>query len=167
VKKIKSIDDLTPDARNANAHSERGTGLVEHSLRECGAGRSIVVDKHGNVIAGNATLESFASIADPEQIIVVPTNGTKLVVVQRVDLDLDKDKRARELAVLDNRVAEVNLNWDGAVLAQLADEYGFSSDGVGFSDSEFNNLFPLADAGDAPEPKQITCPHCGETFPRK
>lgn len=161
---LDSIDDLTPDSKNANKGTERGTGTVERSLRNCGAGRSIVVDKHGNVIAGNKTLEGFAAMADPEQIIVVPTNGTKLVVVQRIDLDLTQDKRARQLAILDNRSGEVSLSWDGPVLAELATDYGLTSEDMGFYDNELSDLYMPESEPAEKTPNIITCPHCGEQF---
>lgn len=47
------------------------------------------------------------------------TDGRVLVVVQRTDLDLKKDAPARALAIADNRVAELDLNWDSTVLEQL------------------------------------------------
>ena len=40
-------------------------------------------------------------------------------MVQRVDLDARTDPRAQELALADNRVAELDLDWDPAVLRQL------------------------------------------------
>jgi len=83
--------------------------MLERSLRECGAGRSIVVDKQGRVIAGNKTLEVAEELELP--IRVVETNGSELVVVQRVDLDLDEEK-ARKLAYYDNRTSEIGLDWD-------------------------------------------------------
>src|SRR5712692_877594 len=43
----------------------------------------------------------------------------RVVVVQRTDLDLETDPRARALAIADNRVAELDLDWDPAVLDQL------------------------------------------------
>ena len=46
-------------------------------------------------------------------------HGQELVVVQRVDLDVRTDPRAQELALADNRVAELDLDWDPAVLRQL------------------------------------------------
>src|SRR5579884_1127214 len=90
VKQIKSLEDLLPDDRNLNRHTERGTGALETSLREYGAGRSIVIDRNGKTICGNATLEGAASIG-LENIQVIPTDGNTLVVVQRTDLDLDND----------------------------------------------------------------------------
>ena len=53
--KTTKISDLTPDPQNANKGTERGRGMIEDSLRRLGAGRSILVDKHNRVIAGNKT----------------------------------------------------------------------------------------------------------------
>jgi len=33
------LAELTPDLNNANRHTERGTGMLEKSLRRFGAGR--------------------------------------------------------------------------------------------------------------------------------
>jgi hypothetical protein len=40
------LTELIPDAMNANKHTQRGQHLVEKSLRELGAGRSILLDKN-------------------------------------------------------------------------------------------------------------------------
>src|SRR5579863_10100753 len=103
---------LQPDSQNANAHTERGVGMLERSLEQFGAGRSIVVDKHGTIVAGNQTQESAIAIG-LEDAIVVHTTGEQVVVVQRDDLDLanDPEHKARGLAIADNRVGEVDLAW--------------------------------------------------------
>ena len=119
AKRIKSIADLSPDQQNANRGTQRGRGLLEKSLRQYGAGRSVLTDRGGNLIAGNKTVEIAAEIDLP--IRVVQTDGKELVVVQRTDLELDS-KEGRELALADNRVAETNLQWDLDGLQLLADE---------------------------------------------
>ena len=53
---------------------------------------------------------------------VVQTDGNRIIAVQRTDLDLEKDPRARELAIADNRTADLNLEWDPDVLKDLAGE---------------------------------------------
>lgn len=118
-KKLK-IADLIPDAHNANKGSERGNQMIEDSLRKYGAGRSILLDKHGRIVAGNKTAENAGAIG-LEDVIVVQTDGTKLVAVQRTDLDLEADPRAKELAIADNRAGQVSLEWDAKVLQQLAE----------------------------------------------
>lgn len=120
---IRHISDLTPDPKNANKGTQRGRGLLESSLREFGAGRSILLDKHGRIIAGNKTVEVAADIG-LDDVIVVPSDGHTLVAVQRTDLDLERDASAKRLAIADNRTAEVGLDWDPEILAE------FDADGL-------------------------------------
>lgn len=138
--KIHNIADLKPDNKNANKGTQRGRGMVESSLRETGAGRSIVVDKEGRVIAGNKTLEAWADIADLDDVVVVPTDGKKLVIVQREDLDLSDDTgMARKLAIYDNRAGELGLEWDSDELfASMQDGLDL---GAFWSDDELGELF--------------------------
>ena len=118
------IDALVFDQHNANKGTARGRKMLGKSLKAHGAGRSILVDKHGNVIAGNKTLEQ-AIAAGHKDVIVVKTDGSQLVAVQRTDLDL-ADKKAKALAIADNRVAEVGLEWDAAVLAEMSKDVDLS-----------------------------------------
>ena len=62
------------DTANANAGTKRGRAMVEASLRRYGAGRSILVDKVGRIIAGNTTHEAAVDIG-LEGCIAVPTDG--------------------------------------------------------------------------------------------
>jgi hypothetical protein len=93
---------------------------LEESLRRYGAGRSVLADRKGRVIAGNKTVARATQMGLP--IRVVQTDGKELVVVQRADLDLEHDRSARQLAVADNRVSELDLEWDGDVLKAFRDE---------------------------------------------
>jgi len=94
VKNIRGIDDLKQDPRNANLGTRRGKEMLEHSLSQYGAGRSIVVDKGGVILVGNKTTKVAEELGIP--IRVVQTDGKELVVVQRTDLDLmSDDDRAR------------------------------------------------------------------------
>jgi hypothetical protein len=125
-KTISKLKDLTPDPRNANAGTEAGLRVIEDSFRQNGAGRSILVDKHGVTIAGAKSLGVAADIG--LDIEVVHSDGKKLIVVQRDDLDLAVDPEARRLAYADNRASEVGLSWDAGVIAEdKADGFDFSS----------------------------------------
>jgi hypothetical protein len=97
------ITQLVLDEKNANKGTKRGRELLGDSLEKYGAGRSVVVDRYNRVIAGNKTVEA-AVAAGMKSIAVIETDGLSLVAVQRGDLDLKKDKMARELAIADNRV---------------------------------------------------------------
>jgi hypothetical protein len=119
VKKITKLSDLTPDSRNANRGTKRGHALLGKSLQRHGAGRSILADKNGKVVAGNKTVEEWAAMGGEIQ--VVPSDGKKLIVVQRTDVDLDT-KQGREMAIADNQVGHVGLEWDGTVLNELLAE---------------------------------------------
>jgi hypothetical protein len=115
TKEIHDLADLSPDASNPNKGTARGRYMIEQSLRDAGAGRSIVIDREGRVIAGNKTLEAWAEMGG--EIEVIRTDGKKLVVVQREDLDLDDPEGpARRLSYFDNRVSEVSLEWDAEVV---------------------------------------------------
>ena len=139
---IHGIEDLTPDPHNANRGTERGLGILEDSLRKYGAGRSILVDKDGEVIAGNKTLEVAVDLGLPVR--VVKTNGTELVVVQREDLDLDGDGKARELAYADNRSSQIGLDWGlERILADVNE--GVDLSGL-WSDKELGKLLADVDS---------------------
>jgi ParB-like chromosome segregation protein Spo0J len=98
---LDTLSDLTPDPSNANAGTPRGRDALAQSLAELGVARSIVADRRGVVIAGDKTLDEAKRLALP--VSVIQTTGDRLVVVQRVDLDLASDARARRLALADNR----------------------------------------------------------------
>ena len=115
--RIHTLDDLQPDPLNANRGTDRGRDALRRSLEEHGAGRSIVVDARGRILGGNKTVEQAKALGLP--VTVIPTDGQQLVVVQRIDLDAQTDPRGQALAVADNRVGELDLDWDPAMLQQL------------------------------------------------
>lgn len=119
---IIDIEDLTPDAHNFNQGTDEGRQLMQRSLSELGAGRSILVDRNGNVIAGNKTQEA-AIKAGIRRVRVIETDGTELVAVKRTDIDIDSAK-GRKLALVDNLATQVNLAWDEAELEAM-DVEGF------------------------------------------
>ena len=113
----RSGDELHIDPRNANLGTERGRALLETSLRQYGAGRAVLADRDGVLIAGNKTFEVAQRLGIPTR--VVETDGGELVVVRRHDLQLSSDPRAQALAIADNRVGELDLAWDPEILAAL------------------------------------------------
>lgn len=112
------VHDLIQDDRNLNKGTERGQQLIEKSLRQFGAGRSILVDKNNRIIAGNKT-HANAEAAGIDDAVIVETDGTKLVVVKRTDIDLDT-KQGREMALADNASVKVDLDWDTDALNSVA-----------------------------------------------
>lgn len=122
----KRITDFKLHKANANKGSERGEYMIEASLREVGAWRSVGADRNGTIGVGNKTTTKWQEIANPDDVIIVPTDGTKLVIVQRTDLDFDSDdpavvERTVKAAYYDNRAGEVSMTWDAEqVMTDLA-----------------------------------------------
>lgn len=119
--KQSTIEALKPDNKNFNKHTEYGMALLEKSLRQNGAGRSILVDKDDNIIAGNGIVEA-AQNAGITKTRVVEVTGDELVVVKRTDLALDS-KQGREMALADNATAAVDLAWDYDAIAKVEIEF--------------------------------------------
>lgn len=165
----RKITDYQPDPANPNAHTERGVGILSDSIASVGLGRSIVVDKNGIVLAGNSTQERAVDQGF-EDAIEIESDGTKLIVVKRSDLDLlnDPDHRARRLTYYDNRSAEIGIMWDAEQLqADLDDGVDLSKL---FSGNELDLLLAQFEPPPPPEDfksfdetieTQYCCPKCG------
>lgn len=99
---------ITFDKKNYRKHSEQNKKRIRKSLTECGAGRSVLVDKDGCLIAGNGVFEQAEKMGIKTR--VVETDGTELVVVKRTDIGKDDQKR-KTLALADNATSD-NVEWD-------------------------------------------------------
>ena len=161
------IDELHPDPKNANKGTDRGRQLVTASLEECGAGRSILADRDGTVIAGNKTLAAARALGLPTR--MVETDGHELIVVKRSDLLLGEDEKARRLAYLDNRASELGLEWDtDRLLADL--QGGVDLSGI-FDRDEIDELLGrllepsgLTDPDNVPPPPQTPVSRPGDLW---
>jgi len=162
-----ALSSLIPDPRNARRHSDRNRTLVEQSLREVGAARSIVVDEDGTILAGNATVAAAAQVGI-QRVRIIETDGRELVAVRRSGLT---DEQKRRLALFDNRAAEL-AEWDTAALASLAGDTDISSL---WKDDELTAILadttiPDFDPVDIDEQGRLdtkasaTCPACGHVF---
>jgi len=134
------IGDLKPDPNNARKHNPRNVGMIEDSLHDVGAARSIVIDEDNVVLAGNATTEAAAS-AGIEKVRVVEADGNEIIAVRRRNLSPEQKLR---LALADNRAAEL-AEWDIPVLSAIRDEFPRAIEAA-FRDTEFDAL--LAKGGE-------------------
>ena len=114
------IEQLKQDDHNFNKGTAAGKKLMEKSFAQFGAGRSILVDKENRIIAGNKS-QLAAMGAGIKKVRVIETTGDELIAVKRTDIELDS-KEGRELALADNLTTQVNLSWDRAELAAVADD---------------------------------------------
>ena len=97
------MDKIKFDKRNYRKHNDRNKELINKSLKECGAGRSIVIDNDNEIIAGNGIYEQAQKLGLKTK--VIETDGSELVVVKRTDLQTDDAKR-KQLAVMDNSTSD-------------------------------------------------------------
>jgi len=113
-----TLESLVQDPKNARRRTQRSTGMIERSLREFGAARSLVIDEEGVILAGNGTAEAAASIGI-DRVLVVPADGRTLVAVQRTDLS---PAQKAEYGVADNRSSDTS-EFDGAALNALLEDH--------------------------------------------
>ena len=119
---VVNIETLVQDDHNFNKGTEAGRELMERSFKQLGAGRSILIDKDGHIIAGNKS-QLAAMAAGIKKVRIIETQGDELVAVKRTDLTLDS-KEGRELALADNLTTQINLQWDEAELQSVAAQEG-------------------------------------------
>lgn len=142
--------DFREDPRNANKGTQRGHKMLETSIEQFGAARSIVADRDGFIPAGNKTREALIA-AGMCKAIVVETDGNTPIVVKRTDWRLsDKASAARRYAYADNRVAEVDLEWDQGVIAEDVGEMDLSQ---WFSADDLNSILGTVDTEGAELPE--------------
>ena len=134
TKKIIETDiaQLVPDDVNFNKGTQFGQSLIEKSLRQFGAGRSILLDKNNRIIAGNKTVENAGQIG-LEKVLIVETTGEEIVAVKRTDIDLDT-REGRELALADNATGAANLDWDETALTQATEKWEIDPEEWGVTD---------------------------------
>jgi len=98
---VVDIDDLIQDDHNFNKGTEAGAELLERSFRECGAGRSVLIDKDNRLVGGNKAQKGFKA-AGKKKVIIVDSDADTLVAVRRKDVSLDSAE-GRKMAYLDIR----------------------------------------------------------------
>lgn len=99
---------LRVDPNNYRLHPDNNKQLIKRSLRDNGAGRSIVVDNTGCSIGGSGVLEQAEALGLKKRL--VETDGSELVVVVRKDIAPD-DPRRKMLALADNATTDQSV-WD-------------------------------------------------------
>ena len=128
-KELIDIEELRQDNLNFNKGTYEGEVLIKKSLERFKAGRSVLIDKDNNIIAGNKTVQAAATMG--MKVRVIETTGDELVAVKRTDIDIDS-KEGRELALADNRTAQINLAWDEQNLEAASLEFGLDPSDFGF-----------------------------------
>lgn len=146
------IDELKFDGKNFNKHNEYGMSLLGKSLQELGAGRSILIDKDNNIIAGNGIVEAAGQIG-LDKVKIIETDGSEIIAVKRTDMRLDS-KEGREMALADNATANVDLEWDNENLWAETEKWGIDMGQWGLSLGE--DFEPADKSGDLDDETFLT-----------
>lgn len=172
----KRVKDFRPATKNANAHTARGLGMIASSMSKDGYGDPMLAAADREMISGSARLETAAQVfgVDVEPIIV-ESDGTRPIIHVRTDIPNAQDPRAQRLALAANRAAQVDLSWDVSIIAGLDADV---LDGL-FTPAELSDLgqqwadgqapdvaFKEYDESAADDVEYVTCPKCGEKFPK-
>jgi len=156
------IKDLKPDKKNARQHNPRNIGMIEKSLQEVGAARSIVLDENNNILCGNGTVEAAGNVGITK-LRIIDAKGDEIIAVRRSGLS-EQDKK--KLALFDNRTAEL-AGWDTDVLKDLSTELDLGSM---FFPDELEKLFAIPEMPLNKEkevdslPTDHECPKCGYKY---
>ena len=142
------------DARNYRKHNDKNKELINKSLAECGAGRSILIDNEDEIIAGNGVYEQAKALNIPVKII--ETDGNELIAVKRTDLNTQDEKRKR-LAVMDNSSSDTS-EFDISLLQEDFEVPDLQEMGIDIPDIEVE---PLDDEEKTINKKLLRCPVCG------
>ena len=129
------MEDIKLDPKNFRIHNDRNKNIIRKSLEDCGAGRSVLMDKENYLIAGNGVYEQAKALGIPVR--VIETNGKELVVVKRTDLSLE-DERRKLLALADNHASDTSEFDMDLVIENFSEEvlkdWEFSLDDIDLSD---------------------------------
>jgi ParB-like chromosome segregation protein Spo0J len=123
-----AIERLIPYAANARTHSKKQIWQIARSMREHGMINPILIDQHGNVIAGHGRILAAHFLGLPQLPVII--------------LDHLREAQIRALRIADNRIAE-NAQWDEqklhAELARLLEEK-IDLTSLGFDERELQRV---------------------------
>lgn len=100
------MSELKFDPKNYRIHGEKNKRLIQKSLVDCGAGRSILIDKEDCIIAGNGVYEQAQELG--LKVRIIESDGTELIAIKRTDLKTE-DARRKALALADNYTSDTSV----------------------------------------------------------
>lgn len=148
---MKKCADLVPYEKNPRKN-DGAVPAVAASIEEFGFKVPIVIDKDGVIVAGHTRLKAAEKLGMAEVPCIIADDLTP--------------EQIKAFRLADNKTGEL-AGWDFMLLdeelLELGDidmtAFGFEPEGT----TDVSDLFGDAPEKD-PEPKMVTCPHCGETF---
>ena len=111
-----------PQVKNVNQHTQRGLGLLEKSVQRDGWIDAQTTAADGEMISGSARLELAEDKFSGVEPIVIESDGTRPIIVKRMDIPNADDPRARRLSVAANQITSVDWSPDAELLKEWAGE---------------------------------------------
>lgn len=146
--RIGKLSEFRPQVANANKHTERGLRMLDDAMSEDGYVAPATAAADGEVIDGSARLErAFDKFSD--EAIILEHDGRRPIIAVRTDIPNAQTSEAKRIAVRANRIAQVDLEWNPEILAELAPE---EIKGM-FSDKELAEI--LSQTGVEPATKDV------------
>jgi len=150
------------DSKNYRVHTDKNKMIIEKSLKELGAGRSILIDSENEIIAGNGVFEQAEK--QNIKIKIVETDGTELIAVKRTDLKTN-DKKRKKLALIDNHSTDTSTFDFEAINVDFGEveleEWGIEK--INKFEGNIDDFFMDNDNNDSKK-KDKLCPHCGKVI---
>jgi DNA modification methylase len=141
------IEDLKPDSANPRRHTRKQVRQIAESIKAFGFNVPILIDRHGNIIAGHGRWLACRELGFTE----VPT----------LCLDHLTPAQARAFMIADNRLTEIAV-WDDRLLAQQLKELtlvglDFDIEAIGFEMGEIDLRIASLDdpAGGEADPADV------------
>ena len=134
---IRQLADLSADSRNANQGTPRGRRLLRESLEAYGAGRSVLADREGRLIAGNKTVEAAKRLQLPIQVVETdavdtPTDRKTPAQLRQEEeeflTEMEREHQARVRQKIDEELTPFRAPWE---LKPKQAEPGAAADGGG------------------------------------
>ncbi|MDR1594636.1 MAG: hypothetical protein LBS43_09185 [Prevotellaceae bacterium] len=138
-----ATEEIKLDEKNYRIHDEKNLRLIGKSLTDCGAGRSILIDSEGCIIAGNGVYRKAQDMGLPVR--VIESDGTELIAIKRTDLATE-DNRRKALALADNYTSDTSVFDIDLVIENFSteelDAWEFSISNINLNDpnAEFDNF---------------------------
>jgi hypothetical protein len=101
--------------------------MLDNIIAKDGWQGAITTAANGETFAGSARLEvAQERFGDESEPIVFDIDGTRPVILRRVDIPTADDPRAIRLGIADNRISELNYDPDIELLSAIAEEVDIS-----------------------------------------
>ena len=127
---------IKKDKNNIRIHTEESSKAVNKSLKDLGAGRSILIDADNTLIGGEGVMNEAEKLGI--KVRIIDSDGSELIAVRRTDLKYSDPKR-KALALADNRCHDLS-KFDTSKIAGAFMECADFIEATGFSQNDIQEF---------------------------